>query len=144
MRERACVNSYDSTVTHQDGLRIKQPWMLMHMPSCCGTTHVREEINGAGVRVADARAVHGHAAGDVVMVVPFHGINDEPLLCLGLSDHCYKVTSCLMDNGTVWHRALGLWLRASSCSTEDGMGKYEQSYKATSISWRNQQIPSNN
>jgi hypothetical protein len=97
--------------------------MLMPMPTFCGTAQVGEEVNGAGVRVAHTRVVHRHAAGNIVLVVPFHGINDVPLLRLGLSDHCYKVTSWLVDNGTVWHWGLGLWLRASSCSTDEGMGK---------------------
>jgi hypothetical protein len=97
--------------------------MLMQIPTFCGTAQVGEEVNGAGVRVAHTRVVHRLAAGNIVLVVPFHGIDDVPLLRLGLSDDCYKVTSWLVDNGTVWHWGLGLWLRSSSCSTDQGMGK---------------------
>jgi hypothetical protein len=63
---------------------------------------VSEEVNGCRVRVSHAWAFRGHAAGNIVLAVPFHGINGVSLLYLKLSYHCYKVTSWVMDNGTVW------------------------------------------
>jgi hypothetical protein len=94
----------------------------MQKACLCGTPQVGEDVNGAGVRVAHARAVHGHATGNILLVVPFHGINDVPLFRLGLPDHSYEVTSSLMENGTVWHRGRGSWLRGLGASTEDGIG----------------------
>jgi hypothetical protein len=58
-----------------------------------------------------------------VLEVPFRGVDDVPLLRLELSDYCYKVPGGLVDDGTVRHWGLGLWLPGSGCARQDGLGK---------------------
>jgi hypothetical protein len=84
---------------------------------------VCEEIDGASVLVAYGRILHRHAAGKIVEVVPFHGVNDVPLSRLRLSDHCDKVTTGLMDNGTVRGWGLSLRLPAPRCTVLDRASK---------------------
>jgi hypothetical protein len=54
--------------------------MRMQRAFSCGPAQVGEEVDGADVLVAHPWVCHGHAAGEIVLVVPFHGVNDVPLL----------------------------------------------------------------
>jgi hypothetical protein len=62
---------------------------------------VQEKVDGARVGIAYTWVVHGHTAWNIRDEVPFLSVNDVPLLCLGLLNYSYELSSVLMENPTV-------------------------------------------
>jgi hypothetical protein len=82
-----------------------------------------EKVDGARVGVAYAWVVHGHTAWNIRDEIPVMRVNDVPLLCLGLPNYGYELSSVLMDKRAVGQ--LGRTLRAPTlcCAAEGGSVK---------------------
>jgi hypothetical protein len=80
----------------------------------------QEKVDGARVGVAYTWLIHGHTVWNIRDYIPFVMVNDIPLLCLGLPDYGYELSSVLMEKRTVGQLVRSLRAPTLCCAVEGG------------------------
>jgi hypothetical protein len=114
--------------------------MLLWWVSTGEAAEGQEKVDGARIGVAYTWVVHGHTAWNIIDEIPFLWVNDVPLLCLGLPNYGYKLSSVLMENCAVGQLGRTLWVAAMCCAAEGGSVKGSVPWTSSLMLFRSEKM----